>query len=151
MRDRQGRQWTGTVPLHRWWAGRAQSASDDPSNARDALRFVSEMLQAGTAEEVVQQVLLSDQRDQWSALLRSLVDDGEEMGWTRSEGSEEVVRLQEQLSAATATIAAMEEANEAELDEVTNELQDSVQGRRATVRRSQPVDPAGDVQPPSSP
>ena len=39
----------------------------DPSNVRDALRFVSEMLQAGTAEEVVQQVLLSDQREQWSA------------------------------------------------------------------------------------
>ena len=45
----------------------------DPSNARDALRFVSEMLQAGTAEEVVQQVLLTDQRGQWSAVLRASV------------------------------------------------------------------------------
>ena len=33
----------------------------DRQTARDALRFVSEMLQAGTAEEVVQQGLLSDQ------------------------------------------------------------------------------------------
>ena len=54
-------------------AGRASAVGVyDPSNARDALRFVSEMLQAGTGEEVVQQVLLSDQRDQWSALLRTI-------------------------------------------------------------------------------
>ena len=97
-------------------AGRASAVGVyDPSNARDALRFVSEMLQAGTAEEVVQQVLLTDQREQWSAVLRSLVDGDEEMGWTRSEGSEEVVRLQEQLSAATATIASIEEASAAQL------------------------------------
>ena len=37
-------------------AGRASAVGVyDPSNARDALRFVSEMLQAGTGEEVVQQ------------------------------------------------------------------------------------------------
>ena len=64
-------------------AGRASAVGVyDPSNARDALRFVSEMLQAGTAEEVVQQVLLSDQREQWSAALSSLVDDDEKKSWS---------------------------------------------------------------------
>ena len=89
-------------------AGRASAVGVyDPSNARDALRFVSEMLQAGTAEEVVQQVLLSDQREQWSAVLCSLVDGDEEKGWSRAWSRLEMRRLREQLSATT---AAMEEA-----------------------------------------
>ena len=74
------------------------------------LRFVNDMLAAGTAEEVLRLAAASVPRDQWAGLLRSLNVDTTETDSIRFGESEEVTQLQEQLAATSAAKAQAEAA-----------------------------------------
>ena len=74
-------------------AGRASYAGAyDAGTPRDGLRFVNDMLAAGTAEEVLRLAAASVPRDQWAGLLRSLNVDTTETDSIRLGESEEVTQ-----------------------------------------------------------